>query len=129
MKMCTFQANNATTNAAPIQTACGTPDYCPDVPEPGPPHQHQWPPSREGGGKAAKVDRREAALMKFRQKRKERCFDKKIRYVNRKKLADRRPRLKGQFVRKTNGVCVDLIGLPGSDDEDEEEDYDEDDRF
>ncbi|CAA0826855.1 Two-component response regulator-like APRR1 [Striga hermonthica] len=100
--------------------------------QPGPPHHHphhqQWPPSGEGGGKAAKVDQREAALMKFRQKRKERCFDKKIRYVNRKKLAERRPRLKGQFMRKANGVSVDLNGLPGSS-EDEEEDYDEDDQL
>ncbi|KAB1216748.1 Two-component response regulator-like PRR1 [Morella rubra] len=50
--------------------------------------------------KLNKVDRREAALIKFRQKRKERCFDKKIRYVNRKRLAERRPRVRGQFVRK-----------------------------
>ncbi|CAA0820856.1 Two-component response regulator-like APRR1 [Striga hermonthica] len=105
---------------------------------PGPPHHHphhQWPsfgsPSVEGTEKPpAKIDRREAALMKFRQKRKERCFDKKIRYVNRKKLAERRPRLRGQFVRKVNGVMsVDLNGQPGytEDDEEEEEDYDEDD--
>ncbi|KAL0327477.1 UNVERIFIED_CONTAM: Two-component response regulator-like APRR1 [Sesamum angustifolium] len=78
-------------------------------------------------GKLSKVDRREAALMKFRQKRKERCFDKKIRYVNRKKLAERRPRLRGQFVRKVNGVNVDLNGQPASadDDEEDEEEYDE----
>lgn len=55
--------------------------------------------------------------MKFRQKRKERCFDKKIRYVNRKKLAECRPRLRGQFVRKVNGVNVDL------NEEEEDEDY------
>ncbi|CAN1839731.1 Two-component response regulator-like APRR1 [Linum perenne] len=73
--------------------------------------------------KTNKVDRREAALIKFRQKRKERCFDKKIRYVNRKKLAERRPRVRGQFVRKLNGINVDLNGLPsGTDFEDEEED-------
>ncbi|KAE9620528.1 putative response regulator and transcription factor RR-A-type family [Lupinus albus] len=42
---------------------------------------------------------REAALTKFRQKRKERCFDKKVRYHNRKKLAEQRPRIRGQFVR------------------------------
>ncbi|KAM1798461.1 hypothetical protein ACFX15_031907 [Malus domestica] len=44
---------------------------------------------------------REAALTKFRQKRKERCFRKKVRYQNRKKLADQRPRIRGQFVRHT----------------------------
>ncbi|XP_074319937.1 two-component response regulator-like APRR9 [Silene latifolia] len=43
---------------------------------------------------------REAALNKFRLKRKERCFDKKVRYESRKKLAEQRPRVKGQFVRQ-----------------------------
>lgn len=73
------------------------------------------------------VDRREAALIKFRQKRKERCFDKKIRYANRKKLAERRPRVRGQFVRKVNGVDVDLNGQPASADYDDEEEEEEDD--
>lgn len=41
---------------------------------------------------------REAALAKFRQKRKGRCFEKKVRYQSRKKLAEQRPRVKGQFV-------------------------------
>eukprot|EP01018_Ginkgo_biloba_P012240 Gb_04977 [translate_table: standard] len=44
--------------------------------------------------------RREAALTKFRQKRKERCFEKKVRYQSRKRLADQRPRVRGQFVRQ-----------------------------
>ncbi|PIN08046.1 hypothetical protein CDL12_19391 [Handroanthus impetiginosus] len=44
---------------------------------------------------------REAALNKFRQKRKERCFKKKVRYQNRKKLAEQRPRVRGQFVKQT----------------------------
>eukprot|EP00262_Sarcandra_glabra_P004391 TRINITY_DN1536_c0_g2_i1.p1 TRINITY_DN1536_c0_g2~~TRINITY_DN1536_c0_g2_i1.p1 ORF type:complete len:779 (-),score=159.81 TRINITY_DN1536_c0_g2_i1:150-2486(-) len=44
---------------------------------------------------------REAALNKFRQKRKERCFEKKVRYQSRKKLAEQRPRVRGQFVRQT----------------------------
>uniref|UniRef100_A0A2N9EEY1 CCT domain-containing protein n=1 Tax=Fagus sylvatica TaxID=28930 RepID=A0A2N9EEY1_FAGSY len=43
---------------------------------------------------------REAALNKFRQKRKERCFEKKVRYQSRKKLAEQRPRVRGQFVRQ-----------------------------
>ncbi|KZV51770.1 hypothetical protein F511_11458 [Dorcoceras hygrometricum] len=48
-----------------------------------------------------KLAQREAALNKFRQKRKERCFTKKVRYQNRKKLAEQRPRVRGQFVKKT----------------------------
>ncbi|KAJ0046820.1 hypothetical protein Pint_05169 [Pistacia integerrima] len=43
---------------------------------------------------------REAALTKFRLKRKDRCYDKKVRYESRKKLAEQRPRVKGQFVRQ-----------------------------
>ncbi|KAL8534680.1 hypothetical protein ACS0TY_010635 [Phlomoides rotata] len=43
---------------------------------------------------------REAALTKFRMKRKDRCFEKKVRYESRKKLAQQRPRVKGQFVRQ-----------------------------
>eukprot|EP00958_Prasinococcus_capsulatus_P028428 scaffold6702_cov390-Prasinococcus_capsulatus_cf.AAC.4 len=43
-------------------------------------------------------ERREAALHKFRAKRKERFFGKKIRYHSRKKLADARPRKRGQFI-------------------------------
>ncbi|CAL9135369.1 unnamed protein product [Musa textilis] len=44
--------------------------------------------------------RREAALIKFRMKRKDRCFEKKVRYHSRKMLAEQRPRIKGQFVCK-----------------------------
>ncbi|XP_075494125.1 two-component response regulator-like APRR5 isoform X2 [Primulina tabacum] len=43
---------------------------------------------------------RQAALTKFRTKRKDRCFEKKVRYESRKKLAEQRPRVKGQFVRR-----------------------------
>ncbi|KAJ4836592.1 hypothetical protein Tsubulata_043494 [Turnera subulata] len=47
-----------------------------------------------------RIAQREAALSKFRQKRKERCFEKRVRYQSRKKLAEQRPRVKGQFVRQ-----------------------------
>lgn len=62
---------------------------------------------RGGGGSGSRsgVDQsqftpREAALNKFRQKRKDRCFEKKVRYHSRKKLAEQRPRVRGQFVRQ-----------------------------
>ncbi|KAE8720471.1 hypothetical protein F3Y22_tig00019423pilonHSYRG00030 [Hibiscus syriacus] len=97
--------------------------------QPGPvPTGSSWPSvgnSSSSEVKPSKVDRREAALVKFRQKRKERCFDKKIRYVNRKKLAERRPRLRGQFVRKSNSVTVDLNGEPACADYEEDEDDNE----
>ncbi|KAI4303782.1 hypothetical protein MLD38_039376 [Melastoma candidum] len=84
-----------------------------------------WPSLGSNSSTAEKqtnsVDRREAALIKFRQKRKERCFDKKIRYINRKRLAEGRPRVRGQFVRKADGVNMYLNGqpTPAEDEEDE----------
>lgn len=51
---------------------------------------------------------REAALVRFRQKRRERRFGKLIRYECRKQLADARPRVKGRFVRiKTSDAQED----------------------
>lgn len=51
-------------------------------------------------GTSHRSGQREAALTKFRLKRKDRCFEKKVRYESRKKLAEQRPRVKGQFVRQ-----------------------------
>ncbi|XP_076960788.1 two-component response regulator-like APRR7 isoform X2 [Bidens hawaiensis] len=59
----------------------------------------------DGGGEIRKDQQksaqRQAALIKFRQKRKDRCFKKKIRYQNRKQLAEQRPPMRGQFVKQT----------------------------
>ncbi|MFS7957789.1 putative response regulator and transcription factor RR-A-type family [Helianthus anomalus] len=69
--------------------------------------------SGSGSGSASGVDQdrlaqREAALNKFRQKKKKRCFEKKVRYQSRKKLAEQRPRVRGQFVRQgVNGKDAD----------------------
>ncbi|XP_052734514.1 two-component response regulator-like APRR3 isoform X2 [Vigna angularis] len=52
------------------------------------------------GADEGRLSLREAALTKFRQKRKERCFEKRVRYHSRKKLAEQRPRIRGQFVRR-----------------------------
>ncbi|CAH8323382.1 unnamed protein product [Eruca vesicaria subsp. sativa] len=57
-------------------------------------------PSNQQSSGSERAAQREAALMKFRLKRKERCFEKKVRYQSRKKLAEQRPRVKGQFIRK-----------------------------
>ncbi|KAJ7566088.1 hypothetical protein O6H91_02G087400 [Diphasiastrum complanatum] len=43
------------------------------------------------------MPQRLASLTRFREKRKERCFDKKIRYTVRKEVAQRMHRNKGQF--------------------------------
>jgi pseudo-response regulator 5 len=50
------------------------------------------------------LSQREVALNKFRLKRKERCFEKKVRYQSRKLLAEQRPRVKGQFVRQDHSI-------------------------
>ncbi|CAJ2631251.1 unnamed protein product [Trifolium pratense] len=56
-----------------------------------------------GGTNSHRTSQREAALMKFRLKRKDRCYDKKVRYESRKRQAENRPRVKGQFVRQVHG--------------------------
>ncbi|XVE49454.1 hypothetical protein DITRI_Ditri01bG0083900 [Diplodiscus trichospermus] len=45
----------------------------------------------------SKLSRRIASLVRFREKRKERCFEKKIRYTCRKEVAERMHRKNGQF--------------------------------
>ena len=64
--------------------------------------------------------RRAAALAKFRQKRKDRCFDKKVRYVNRKKVAETRPRVRGQFVRQASNTDIISTGDDISEYEDDD---------
>ncbi|XP_039003388.1 GATA transcription factor 24-like isoform X2 [Hibiscus syriacus] len=49
------------------------------------------------GPKLSNLSRRIASLVRFREKRKERCFDKKIRYTVRKEVAQRMHRKNGQF--------------------------------
>ncbi|XP_058081768.1 uncharacterized protein LOC131229773 isoform X2 [Magnolia sinica] len=48
------------------------------------------------------IPQRLASLIRFREKRKERCFEKKIRYTVRKEVALRMQRHKGQFACKAN---------------------------
>eukprot|EP00262_Sarcandra_glabra_P013917 TRINITY_DN3947_c0_g1_i1.p1 TRINITY_DN3947_c0_g1~~TRINITY_DN3947_c0_g1_i1.p1 ORF type:complete len:402 (+),score=61.26 TRINITY_DN3947_c0_g1_i1:1021-2226(+) len=44
---------------------------------------------------------REASVLRYKEKRRNRLFSKKIRYQVRKVNADRRPRMKGRFVRRS----------------------------
>ena len=59
----------------------------------------------EGKGKrriittCQRADRRAKAIARFLKKRKERKFEKKVRYESRQKLAESRPRVRGQFVK------------------------------
>ncbi|KDP45740.1 hypothetical protein JCGZ_17347 [Jatropha curcas] len=46
--------------------------------------------------------RREASVMRYKEKRQTRLFSKKIRYQVRKLNADKRPRLKGRFVKRVS---------------------------
>ncbi|KAK8654448.1 hypothetical protein V6N13_128416 [Hibiscus sabdariffa] len=58
---------------------------------------------------------REAALAKFRLKRKDRCFEKKVRYQSRKRLAEQRPRVRGQFVRQAqNDTPIHDVDAPNA---------------
>ncbi|KAK7316245.1 hypothetical protein VNO77_35124 [Canavalia gladiata] len=45
---------------------------------------------------------REARVLRYREKRKTRKFEKKIRYASRKAYAETRPRIKGRFAKKTD---------------------------
>ncbi|KAG6784926.1 hypothetical protein POTOM_010640 [Populus tomentosa] len=58
-----------------------------------------------GGSDSYRSSQREAALTKFRLKRKDRCYEKRVRYQSRKRLAEQRPRVKGQFVRQAQNDC------------------------
>ncbi|XP_031392676.1 GATA transcription factor 19-like isoform X2 [Punica granatum] len=54
--------------------------------------------------KRSNLSRRIASLVRFREKRKERCFDKKIRYTVRKEVAQRMHRKNGQFASLKEGA-------------------------
>ncbi|XP_030952473.1 protein CHLOROPLAST IMPORT APPARATUS 2 [Quercus lobata] len=78
------------------------------------PFSDQIPPGSEFPGndvyaRAAQIDLfsesgglREASVLRYKEKRRTRLFSKKIRYQVRKVNADRRPRMKGRFVRRPN---------------------------
>merc|ERR1719171_1453836 len=68
--------------------------------------QGQGPPGANGGdGNRARrigtltLEERRARILRYRQKRHERNFRKRIKYNCRKTLADSRPRIRGRFAR------------------------------
>lgn len=60
---------------------------------------------------AATGEEREARLTRYREKRKNRRFEKTIRYASRKAYAESRPRVKGRFAKRSS---------PGADDDSDE---------
>nr|AQQ11796.1 constans-like protein [Phyllostachys edulis] len=71
-------------------------------------HGESWPdiPAGSRGGLGAAVTavtggEREARVSRYREKRRTRLFAKKIRYEVRKLNAEKRPRMKGRFVKRT----------------------------
>ena len=50
---------------------------------------------------------REARLMRYREKRKSRRFEKTIRYASRKAYAETRPRIKGRFAKRCSAEADD----------------------
>ncbi|XAR71467.1 hypothetical protein NMG60_11028741 [Bertholletia excelsa] len=56
---------------------------------------------------------REARVLRYREKRKNRKFEKTIRYASRKAYAETRPRIKGRFAKRSE-VDLDAIYNPSS---------------
>nr|UOF76507.1 CONSTANS-like protein [Olimarabidopsis pumila] len=59
------------------------------------------PPGIEEEKRVSSRSEREARVWRYRDKKKNRLFEKKIRYEVRKVNADKRPRMKGRFVRRS----------------------------
>ncbi|XP_075645498.1 zinc finger protein CONSTANS-LIKE 5 [Castanea sativa] len=54
---------------------------------------------------------REARVLRYREKRKNRKFEKTIRYASRKAYAETRPRIKGRFAKRTEMIESDVDSL------------------
>ncbi|PON71820.1 GATA transcription factor [Parasponia andersonii] len=65
--------------------------------------------------RSSKLSRRIASLVRFREKRKDRCFEKKIRYSCRKEVAQRMHRKNGQFASSKEPCKLDVGNWDSSD--------------
>ncbi|PON98355.1 GATA transcription factor [Trema orientale] len=65
--------------------------------------------------RSSKLSRRIASLVRFREKRKDRCFEKKIRYSCRKEVAQRMHRKNGQFASSKEPCRLDVGNWDSSD--------------
>lgn len=54
---------------------------------------------------------REARVLRYREKRKNRKFEKTIRYASRKAYAETRPRIKGRFAKRTEVEVESLMSV------------------
>ncbi|KVI05317.1 zinc finger protein CONSTANS-LIKE 16-like [Cynara cardunculus var. scolymus] len=64
-------------------------------------------------GKLTRLDGgREARVSRYREKRRTRLFSKKIRYEVRKLNAEKRPRMKGRFVKRASFAAATASGFP-----------------
>lgn len=74
------------------------------------------------------IDRRQSALLRYRQKRMKRIVDggvrRKIRYTLRKINADSRPRVKGRFIKKGD-IVPDFCSIPAGETTESEEELEE----
>ncbi|XP_042401593.1 zinc finger protein CONSTANS-LIKE 16-like [Zingiber officinale] len=59
-----------------------------------------------GGGRVGVDEGRQARVSRYREKRRTRLFAKKIRYEVRKLNAEKRPRMKGRFVKRAPGAFL-----------------------
>lgn len=57
---------------------------------------------------------REARVLRYREKRKNRKFEKTIRYASRKAYAETRPRIKGRFAKRSEVEIESLIAADAS---------------
>jgi hypothetical protein len=56
---------------------------------------------------------REAKVMRYKEKRKRRRYEKQIRYASRKAYAEMRPRVKGRFAKVPDVAPIGRLGRPG----------------
>lgn len=64
------------------------------------------------GGTGGSDGGREARVSRYREKRRTRLFSKKIRYEVRKLNAEKRPRMKGRFVKRTSFAAGPVAAFP-----------------
>lgn len=97
---------------------------------PGPPPHGHGPPlpvlHLPNGASANQIPSRLERLRRWKEKRKNRNFNKTIRYQSRKVCADNRPRIKGKFVKVGSTPDLGALVGRGEDDEDDDDEEEED---